>query len=240
MSGRRAAPHGSSSWPTACSPTSILAAAELQVAARTRASTADDVFFVLKRVAPSSKHGRRASSRVVTPTLFALRDLRKDVDLAMALFGSSDARIPLIQSASVHVGAAAAATPDLDISAVALPYRQIDSSSAETGLARRRLRVGRLPGRPADPARVGLLDPADEHEPHGAGQPEGPLPVRRGHRGSTGRARWPGPRGQRAVSLRSRVARHPGSIRSGASTRPTCSFSDPDGNDWLVQEVGAS
>jgi 3-hydroxyisobutyrate dehydrogenase-like beta-hydroxyacid dehydrogenase len=60
-----------------------------------------------------------------TPTLFALRDLRKDVDLAEALFGQSGALTPLTRSAGGIVRTAAASTPDLDISAVAIPYRQV-------------------------------------------------------------------------------------------------------------------
>ena len=114
----------------------ILAAAELQVAGEGSGLDRDDVFWVLKRVVPSLE-ARRAGlieSRH-TPPLFALRDLRKDVDLALGLFARSDALTPLTNSAGALVNAAAALTPDLDISAVALPYRQIGRSSADTGLA---------------------------------------------------------------------------------------------------------
>ena len=103
----------------------ILAAAELQVAGEKAGLDPDDVFWVLARLVPALE-ARRAGliDGRHTPTLFALRDLRKDVDLAGALFDRSDARTPLIHSASALVRAAAATTPDLDISAVALPYRQ--------------------------------------------------------------------------------------------------------------------
>jgi 3-hydroxyisobutyrate dehydrogenase-like beta-hydroxyacid dehydrogenase len=115
----------------------ILAAAELQVAGEGSGLDPDDVFWVLKRLVPSLE-ARRAGlieSRH-TPPLFALRDLRKDVDLALALFSRSAASTPLTRSASALVNAAAASTPDLDISGIVLPYRQIRRSrSADTELA---------------------------------------------------------------------------------------------------------
>jgi 3-hydroxyisobutyrate dehydrogenase-like beta-hydroxyacid dehydrogenase len=109
----------------------ILAAAELQVAGEGAGLDPDDVFWVLQRVVPSLE-ARRAGliEGRHTPPLFALRDLRKDVDLAQSLFGRSAAETPLTRSASALVSAAAASTPDLDISAVALPYRQVGSSPA--------------------------------------------------------------------------------------------------------------
>jgi 3-hydroxyisobutyrate dehydrogenase-like beta-hydroxyacid dehydrogenase len=115
----------------------ILAAAELQVAGEGAGLDPDDVFWVLKRVVPSLE-GRRAGliEGRHTPPLFALRDLRKDVDLAQALFARSAALTPLTRSASALVTAAAVSTPDLDISGVALPYRQIGHPpSAEAGTA---------------------------------------------------------------------------------------------------------
>jgi 3-hydroxyisobutyrate dehydrogenase-like beta-hydroxyacid dehydrogenase len=57
-----------------------------------------------------------------TPTQFALRDLRKDVDFAMDLFGKSGASTPLTRSSRELVSAAAAEDPDLDISAVVRLY----------------------------------------------------------------------------------------------------------------------
>jgi 3-hydroxyisobutyrate dehydrogenase-like beta-hydroxyacid dehydrogenase len=114
----------------------ILAAAELQVAGEGAGLDPDDVFWVLQRVVPSLE-ARRAGliEGRHTPPLFALRDLRKDVDLAQSLFGRSAAELPLTRSASALVSAAAASTPDLDISAVALPYRRVGRSSADRGLA---------------------------------------------------------------------------------------------------------
>ena len=102
----------------------ILAAAELQVAGEDAGLAADDVFWVLQRAAPgleSRRSGLIESHH--TPPQFALRDLHKDVDLALALFGSANAQTPMLRWTSERVSAAAAATPDLDISAVALLYR---------------------------------------------------------------------------------------------------------------------
>ena len=68
--------------------------------------------------------------------MFALRDLRKDLDLALALFARSDAQAPLTRSSSELVSAAAAANPDFDISAVVQPYRQAGRSpSTDAGTA---------------------------------------------------------------------------------------------------------
>ena len=102
----------------------ILAAAELQVAGEDAGLDPDDVFFVLNRVAPSLEPRQAGLEGHPTPTLFALRDLRKDVDLAMALYGSSASQTPLTRWSREQVDAAAAATPDLDISAVAQLYRR--------------------------------------------------------------------------------------------------------------------
>ena len=104
----------------------ILAAAELQVAGEDAGLDPDDVFWVLKRVAPGldSRRAGLVEGRH-TPTQFALRDLRKDLDMATALFGESAAQTPLTRWSSERVEAAAGATPDLDISAVARLYRRV-------------------------------------------------------------------------------------------------------------------
>jgi 3-hydroxyisobutyrate dehydrogenase-like beta-hydroxyacid dehydrogenase len=103
----------------------ILAAAELQVAGEDTGLNPDDVFWVLKRLAPGIEP-RRAGliEDRHTPTLFALRDLQKDLGLAMALVAGSKVETPITRLASELVSAAATATPDLDISAVVRPYRQ--------------------------------------------------------------------------------------------------------------------
>jgi 3-hydroxyisobutyrate dehydrogenase/2-hydroxy-3-oxopropionate reductase len=107
----------------------VLAAAELQVAGENAGLDPDDVFWVLKRLAPALelRRGGFVEGRH-TPTLFALRDLRKDLNLALVLFDSSAAKTPITRSASDLIGAAAAITPDLDITAVATPYRRVGPS----------------------------------------------------------------------------------------------------------------
>jgi 3-hydroxyisobutyrate dehydrogenase-like beta-hydroxyacid dehydrogenase len=103
----------------------VLAAAELQVAGEHAGLDPGDVFWVLTRFAPALE-ARRAGyiENRHTPTMFALRDLRKDLDLALAAFSRSAAPTPLTRSARELVNTAATLTPDLDISAVAMPYRQ--------------------------------------------------------------------------------------------------------------------
>jgi 3-hydroxyisobutyrate dehydrogenase-like beta-hydroxyacid dehydrogenase len=58
------------------------------------------------------------------PTLFALRDLRKDLDLALGLFGQSALQTPLTLQAQELVAAAASQDGELDITAVVRPYRK--------------------------------------------------------------------------------------------------------------------
>ena len=102
----------------------ILAAAELQVAGEESGLESDDVFWVLQRLVPALE-ARRAglTDGRHAPPMFALRDLRKDLDLAVDLFGRSSAQTPLLDASSGLSRAAADATPDLDISAVIEPYR---------------------------------------------------------------------------------------------------------------------
>jgi 3-hydroxyisobutyrate dehydrogenase-like beta-hydroxyacid dehydrogenase len=56
--------------------------------------------------------------------MFALRDLRKDLDLALSVFHRVDAHVPITALAREWVDEAAAADPDLDISAVIRRYAQ--------------------------------------------------------------------------------------------------------------------
>jgi 3-hydroxyisobutyrate dehydrogenase-like beta-hydroxyacid dehydrogenase len=102
----------------------VLAAAELQVAGERAGLQPDDVFWVLSRMAPmlAARRNGIVENRH-EPTLFALRDLRKDLDLAIALFGRSDVEAPLTLEARHLVAAAATKYGDEDITAVARPYR---------------------------------------------------------------------------------------------------------------------
>jgi 3-hydroxyisobutyrate dehydrogenase-like beta-hydroxyacid dehydrogenase len=109
----------------------ILAAAELQVAGEGAGLDPDDVFWVLSRMVPALEARRRGLLEDRhEPTMFAVRDLHKDLGLALALFGQSAASTPLTRSSSELIGAVAEDTPDLDISAVVRPYRQAAKASA--------------------------------------------------------------------------------------------------------------
>lgn len=115
----------------------VLAAAELQVAGENAGLDPDEVFWALRRLVPAlePRRGGFVEDRHV-PTLFALRDLRKDLDLALALFGRSVAETPITRSACELIGAAAAMTPELDITAVARPYRRVRlSPTLQTAVA---------------------------------------------------------------------------------------------------------
>ena len=100
------------------------AAAELQSVGEAAGLDPQDVFWVLARLAPALEM-RRAGylEGRHEPALFALRDLRKDLDLALDLFHSSAAAVPLIALVRELVGEAARTAPDLDISAVMTRYR---------------------------------------------------------------------------------------------------------------------
>jgi 3-hydroxyisobutyrate dehydrogenase-like beta-hydroxyacid dehydrogenase len=103
----------------------VLAAAELQVAGEEGGLDPDDVFWVLQRFAPQLAPRRRGFVEDQhEPALFALRDLRKDLDLAHGMFTSSDVRAPLTMQARRLVAAAARQFGELDITGVIRPYRE--------------------------------------------------------------------------------------------------------------------
>jgi 3-hydroxyisobutyrate dehydrogenase len=101
----------------------ITAAAELQVAGEAAGLRGEDVFWVLARLAPVLEM-RRAGymERRHEPTLFAVRDLLKDLGLAQELFDRSAAVTPLAARARSIVEETAAQHPDLDITAVISRY----------------------------------------------------------------------------------------------------------------------
>jgi 3-hydroxyisobutyrate dehydrogenase-like beta-hydroxyacid dehydrogenase len=81
------------------------------------------------------------------PPQFALRDLRKDLGLALRLFAGSRSSTPLTDLSSALVTSAAATTADLDISSVVQLYRKGTpapraSASAGDPLAAPRVRAG--------------------------------------------------------------------------------------------------
>lgn len=100
------------------------AAAELQTAGEAAGLNGDEVFWVLARFSPSLEM-RRAGylDGRHEPTLFALRDLLKDLDLALELFHGSSADAPLTALVRELVAETAANVPELDITAVITRYQ---------------------------------------------------------------------------------------------------------------------
>jgi 3-hydroxyisobutyrate dehydrogenase-like beta-hydroxyacid dehydrogenase len=103
----------------------VLVAAELEMAGKLAGLDAAATFDILTRFVPSLAL-RRAGylEDQHQPTMFALRDLRKDLDLALSVFHRVDAHVPITALAREWVDEAAAADPDLDISAVIRRYAQ--------------------------------------------------------------------------------------------------------------------
>ena len=141
---------------------------------------------------------------------------------------------------------------DLKLEAVVIPVADVDRAKAFYAELGWRLDADfavrqRLPGRPVHAAGLAVLGPV-RHEHH-AGRARlgaGPLPDRLRHRGRARRARRPRRRGQRGVPPRRRRARSSRPTASGRVSGPAAerasygsfaTFSDPDGNGWLLQEV---
>ena len=101
----------------------VLIAAELETAGANAGLDAGTTFDVLTRFVPSLAVRRVGFLEDRhEPTMFALRDLRKDLDLALGVFRRVDAHVPLTALVREWVDEAAAKDPDLDISAVIRRY----------------------------------------------------------------------------------------------------------------------
>jgi 3-hydroxyisobutyrate dehydrogenase-like beta-hydroxyacid dehydrogenase len=103
----------------------VLIAAELETAGKDAGLDPAVTFDLITRFVPSLAI-RRAGylEDRHQPTMFALRDLRKDLDLALSAFHRVDAHVPITALVREWVDEAAAADPDLDISAVIRRYAQ--------------------------------------------------------------------------------------------------------------------
>jgi 3-hydroxyisobutyrate dehydrogenase-like beta-hydroxyacid dehydrogenase len=101
----------------------VLIAAELETAGTVAGLDRETTFDVLTRFVPMLKL-RRAGyiEDRHEPALFTLRDLLKDLDLALSLFHSVDAHVPLTALVRECVDEAVAEEPELDISAVIHQY----------------------------------------------------------------------------------------------------------------------
>lgn len=101
----------------------ILAAAELQVAGEVIGLQPSDVFWIIQRYVPAFEARRQGLLEGRHEPLFALRDLEKDLNLALALFVRSSVDVPMTTLARSLVTKQAKETPDLDISSVIQAYR---------------------------------------------------------------------------------------------------------------------
>jgi 3-hydroxyisobutyrate dehydrogenase-like beta-hydroxyacid dehydrogenase len=100
-------------------------AAELQSAGESAGLDPADVFWILARMVPSLEVRRPAYVEgELQATMFALHDLRKDLDLALELFHPEDARVPMTALAREVVGQALVDDADHDIGALVRQYRR--------------------------------------------------------------------------------------------------------------------
>jgi 3-hydroxyisobutyrate dehydrogenase-like beta-hydroxyacid dehydrogenase len=107
----------------------VLIAAELETAARATGLDPAVTFDLLTRFVPSLAIRRPGYLEDRhEPTMFALRDLRKDLDLALSAFHRVDAHVPITALVREWVDEAAVADADLDISVVIRRYAQSNGS----------------------------------------------------------------------------------------------------------------
>jgi 3-hydroxyisobutyrate dehydrogenase len=105
-------------------------AAELIAAGAAHGLDPEEVLTVLARVWPGLKL-REAGfvKHVHEPTMFAMRDLLKDLDLALAFYRSAvPSRVPLTSLTRELVAAVESEAPDLDISAIVQAYSSTQTS----------------------------------------------------------------------------------------------------------------
>jgi 3-hydroxyisobutyrate dehydrogenase-like beta-hydroxyacid dehydrogenase len=98
-------------------------AAELQAAGTRAGLDAEDVFYVIARLAPALNM-RKAGfvEHRYEPVTFALRDIVKDLQLATDLYGRTGATTPLTTKAKELYELAAKSAGQLEISAIATLY----------------------------------------------------------------------------------------------------------------------
>jgi 3-hydroxyisobutyrate dehydrogenase len=100
-------------------------AAELQNAGEATGLDPEDVFWLLARFVPSLETRRPAFvENELQPTMFALRDLRKDLDLALGVFHAEDAPAPMTALARELVSQAIGEFSDNDIGALVRLFRR--------------------------------------------------------------------------------------------------------------------
>jgi len=112
-------------------------AAELMAAGTAQGVHAEQVFSILSRIAPGLKVREGGFVRKIhEPTMFAVRDILKDLDLGLALYQRAQgvrSRVPLTAMTRELFAGVASRVPDQDISAITtaystdlLPRRQVE------------------------------------------------------------------------------------------------------------------
>jgi 3-hydroxyisobutyrate dehydrogenase/2-hydroxy-3-oxopropionate reductase len=110
----------------------VLIAAELETAGKDVGLDPAVTFDLLTRFVPSLAIRRPGYLEDRhEPTMFALRDLRKDLDLALSAFHRVDAHVPITALVREWVDEAAAVDANLDISAVIRRYAQSNGSGMQ-------------------------------------------------------------------------------------------------------------
>ena len=109
-------------------------AAELMAAGTAHGLDPEEVLTVLARVWPGLRLREPGFVKHVhEPTMFAMRDLLKDLDLALTLYRSGEpSAVPLTSLTRELVAGVASTAPDLDISAVVKAYALDTASKAQT------------------------------------------------------------------------------------------------------------
>jgi 3-hydroxyisobutyrate dehydrogenase-like beta-hydroxyacid dehydrogenase len=101
-----------------------MAAAELQTAGVAAGLDPEAVFAILARFVPALEMRRPGFVQDQhEPTLFAVRDLLKDLDLALGLFHGAGAQTPVTALVRELVDETATHAAGLDITAVVQRYR---------------------------------------------------------------------------------------------------------------------
>ncbi len=101
-------------------------AAELMAAGKAQGVDPEQVFSILSRIAPGLKVREAGFVRnIYAPTMFAVRDILKDLDLALALYQRAPvavSKVPLTSVTRALFAGVASRVPDLDISAIVTAY----------------------------------------------------------------------------------------------------------------------
>jgi 3-hydroxyisobutyrate dehydrogenase-like beta-hydroxyacid dehydrogenase len=108
-------------------------AAELMAAGASHGLDPEQVLTVLARIWPGLKLREDGFVKHVhEPTMFAMRDLLKDLDLALAFYRSAaPSAVPLTSLTREMVAGVAATVPDLDISAIVNAYSPDPTSTRQ-------------------------------------------------------------------------------------------------------------